>query len=213
MPWRADIFDLDGTLLDSMQAWEDVGPAFLRQQGIVPPADLNTRFRVMSFAESAAYMVQTFSLPHTAESVMAHIYGAVADKYRHTLPLKPYAADYIRMRRSQGIPMCVATATNGDLARAALERCGILDAFAFVLSCDEVGVGKDDPAIFLQAAARLGVPVPDCCVYEDSLHCVKTAKSAGFPVVGVYDDASADDRAEMERMADRYVPSLGALLL
>lgn len=143
---------------------------------------------------------------------MAHIYGAVADKYRRCLTLKPFAADYIHKRRANGIPMCVATATNGDLARAALERCGILDSFAFILSCDEVGTGKDNPAIFLQAADRLGVPVSDCCVYEDSVHSIKTAKSAGFAVVGVFDDASAPFQKAVKDLSDVYVTSFAQLL-
>ena len=198
--------------MDSMHAWEDVGPALLRRMGIDPPQDLNERFRTMSFAESSQYLIDTFSLPQTVGEVMAHIYGAVAEKYRHSLLLKPFAADYIRKRHLQGIPMCIATATNGDLARAALERCGILDCFSFVLSCDEVGVGKDDPAIFLQAAGRMGVPPADCCVYEDSIHSIQTAKAAGFAVVGVQDDASAPFWEEIEKLSDISITSFAELL-
>ena len=212
LPVRGDIYDLDGTLLNSMHAWEDVGPAFLRQLGIAPPHDLNERFRTMSFAESSAYLIGTFSLPHTVEEVMQHIYDAVAEKYRHSLLLKPFAADYIRKRRAQGISMCVATATNGDLARAALQRCGILDCFSFVLSCDEVGVGKDNPAIFLQAAERLDVPPAECCVYEDSIHSIHTAKAAGFAVMGVQDEASAPFWEEIKTVSDWYITSFAQLL-
>ncbi len=212
MPWKADIFDLDGTLLDSMEVWEDVGTEFLRQAGVCPPPDLNDRVRTMSFRESSEYFISTFHLSATVEEIMAYIYGAVAEKYRHTLLLKPYAAQYIRHRKKQGVQLCVATATNQELACAALERCGVLQEFAFVLSCDEVGAGKDDPAIFLQAARRLGVRVSEACVYEDSLHCIRTAKAAGFATVGVYDRAAAPFQQEIQALSDRYITTFSQLL-
>lgn len=203
---------MDGTLLDSMDAWEDVGADFLRQAGVCPPPDLNDRVRTMSFRESSDYFVRTFHLPVSAEDIMAYIYGAVAEKYRHTLLLKPYAAQYIGYRKKQGVRLCVATATNHELACAALERCGILQEFSFVLTCDEVGVGKDDPAIFFEAAKRLGIEVPQACVYEDSLHCIQTAKAAGFTVVGVYDRASAPYQRQIQVLSDRYITSFSQLL-
>ncbi|MBE7030517.1 MAG: HAD family phosphatase [Ruminococcaceae bacterium] len=210
---KAVILDMDGTILDSMPAWENVGGDYLRSHGVTPPDGFVNTVRAMSFEESSRYMVDEFSLPVTYEELMQAIFDAVANKYRHQLLLKPDAGEFVRALHQNGIPVCIATATNIELAKAAMERLNMTGYLEFILSCDEVGSGKERPDVFLEAARRMGVCPQDTWVFEDSLMCIRTAKGAGFRTVGIWDAASSGNWEEICRVADRAVKSFDELLV
>lgn len=212
MEVKGVIFDLDGTLLDSMSVWDHVGRDFLGRHGRVAPSDLNDTVKRMSLAQSSAYFIKEYGLPLTVEEVMAEMYAVVAHAYHEQVPLKPYVLPYLQKLGRENIPYCVATATDRRLALGALERLGVADSFRFILTCDELGVGKDDPAIFATAAARLGVKKEEVLVFEDSLHAVETAAGAGYPVVGVFDEKAKKDEARIRALCKRYIHSFKELL-
>lgn len=207
------IFDLDGTLVDSTPAWEAVGKDYLETRNVVIPPDFELQVRTMGVAQVAAYFLELLGDTNTsAHDVIRHICDTMAGHYMHTIPLKSGILPLLQGLHRLGVPMCIATATHKELAAGVLGRFDIARYFEFVLTCDEVGGGKDNPAIFLEGAARLGLAPKEVVVVEDSFHAICTAKDAGFTTIGVYDDASAVHQQQMEQMCHHYCLHLGQLL-
>ena len=200
------VFDMDGTLVDSMVYWQRLGREYLTAQGVPEGMDeVLERIKPMTRAESSALFIETFGLPGTPESVMAEMNAVMDGHYRSDIPLKPGAEVYLSALKAKGAKLCVATATPEPLARACLERRGVLEDFEFLLSCDAVGAGKDRPDVFLEAARRLGAAPAETAVFEDATFALQTAKDAGFYAVGVW-DASGDKHWDaMTALADETV--------
>ena len=206
------IFDLDGTLIDSMEVWSRTDMAFLKECGVKdPPPDVSDEVKKMTVDDSAMYFINRFGLKLSKEYVIDRIEELVRIQYEEKIPLKPYVPRLLDRLDEKGIPYGVATATYKRLAEAVLKRCGIYERFRFVLTDEEYPLGKTCPDIFLGATARLGTEISETLVVEDSLHCCETAKKAGFIVCGVYDSVSACDRAQIEKIADHYFESLAEL--
>ncbi len=200
------IFDMDGTLVDSMGYWTHLGAEYLRAKGFArPPEDLWDTMKALTLPQTAEWFVRDLGVAGTADSVAAELNAVMADHYRRDVPLKPGAKEYLAALRARGADMCVATNTPAPLVRACLSRLGVLDMFRFCISGDEVGAGKDRPDIYLAAARRLGGPPQDVAVYEDALFALRTAKAAGFYTVGVFDDQCAADWDEICRLSDETV--------
>ena len=200
------VFDMDGTLVDSMVYWQRLGREYLTAQGVTEGMDeVLERIKPMTMAESSALFIEAFGLPGTPESVMAEMNAVMDEHYRSDIPLKPGAAEYLAALRKRGTKMCVATATPEPLARACLERLGVLEDFAFLLSCDEVAAGKDKPDVFFEAARRLGSAPAETAAFEDALFAARTAKDAGFYTVGVYDASGDGHWNELTALADETV--------
>lgn len=203
------IFDLDGTLIDSMQVWSRTDVKFLRENGISdPPEDISDKVKKMTLEESARYFIDRFDLTCSKEYVIKRIEELVRVEYEENIRLKPYAAELLDFLDSQRIPYGVATATYKNLAEAVMRRCGIYGRMKFVLTDREYPMGKVFPDIFLGAAEILGACPGEILVAEDSLHCIETASGAGFVTVGVYDEVSADESEKIAETADFYVASL-----
>ncbi len=205
--YKGIIFDLDGTLLDSIPVWSKVGEKFLESQGIAPPPQLKKALKKKSLRQAAEYFIETFRLDFAADEIITRINNIVEHHYKNTIPLKPYVREFLNYLRDKNVKMCIATASNKELVERALDRHGILSYFEFVLTCEEVGVGKDQPDIFIQAVQRLGLNIKDVLIFEDSIHCIKTAKNAGFKVVGVYEQSAGDRVKEMKILSDYFIYS------
>lgn len=200
------IFDMDGTLVDSMVYWQRLGREYLTAQGVTEGMDeVLERIKPMTMAESSALFIEVFGLPGTPESVMAEMNAVMDEHYRSDIPLKPGAAAYLAALKTRGVKMCVATATPKPLAQACLKRLGVLEDFAFLLSCDEVAAGKDRPDVFLEAARRFGAVPAEAAVFEDAMFALQTAKNAGFYTVGVWDASGDKHWRELTDLADETV--------
>lgn len=206
------IFDLDGTLLDSMAAWHDLGKDYLLQKGIVPPVNLNEIMAPMSMAESAEYFQEAFKIDLSAEKIIEEVKSLIDDKYKYDLKLKPYVEEYLQKMKNEHSMMCIATATPLKPAEAALKRNGVLKYFSFVLSCDEVGTGKDKPDIYCLAADKFNAEPSEIAVYEDADFALITAREAGFYTIGVYDEFFKHKRKDIEIISDMYIESFKELL-
>ena len=179
------IFDMDGTLIDSMGVWQNLATEYLQSKGIWEiPADILEQIQPMTMSQSAQLFQQVFGLAGDVEGEMN---AMMEGHYRHDLPLKPGVRGYLQALERKGVKMCVASATAEHLMKACLTRLGILEYFAFLLSCETVGAGKTSPQVYLEAAKRLGAEPEEIAVYEDALYALQTAKNAGFYVVGVRD--------------------------
>ena len=211
MDKRFAIFDMDGTLVDSMVYWQRLGWEYLASRGVTGGVDeVLERIKAMTMAESSALFIETFGLPGTPETVEAEMNAVMDGHYRSDIPLKPGAAHYLAALKARGTKMCVATATPEPLARACLKRLGVLEDFAFLLSCDEVAAGKDRPDVFFEAARRLGSAPAETAAFEDALFAARTAKDAGFYTVGVYDASGDGHWNELTALSDETVRDWGA---
>lgn len=207
MRLQSAIFDMDGTLLDSMHMWNNLGESVLRAQGVEPAADLSEQLKVLTLRQGAAYCKETYHLSQSVDEVVALIEERVSDFYRSEVQAKPGVRQFLSLLKMEGVWMYVATATERRLAEDALRHAGIDGYFRGILTCTEVGQGKDSPEIFERAMRRLQSNKRDTVVFEDALHAIETAKAAGFRVAAVYDPSAQADQAAIRTLADYYIES------
>lgn len=206
MDKKACIFDMDGTLVDSMGYWRDLGREFLRKKGVTGDVEeILARTDPMTMEESAELFRVSFGLAGTAQELADEMNAVMDEHYRKDVPLKPGVREYLAALQAQGRKFCVATATPEHLAKLCLARLGVAEEMEFILSCDAVAAGKDRPDVFLEAARRLGTRPEETAVFEDAPYAARTAKQAGFYVVGIYDESSHAHWEEVQAMADETI--------
>lgn len=196
------IFDLDGTLLDSMQLWLDIDRAFLRELGFEADDDYSHAVKSMGYEAAAQYTVDRYLLDLSAEEVMRRWQEMSFIAYDRHVDLKPGALDYLHTLKTQGKRLGIATALNQTHIEAALNRHAIKHLFDTITMLSEVHRGKGHPDIYLLAAQRLGIHPSHCIVFEDILSGIKGAKKGGFTVCGVFDASSEKDWTEIGAYAD-----------
>ena len=197
------IFDMDGTLIDSMVFWKNLATEYLTSKGILQiPADILEQIKPMTMSESAALFRREFGLTGDVEAQMNEM---MEDHYRNDIPLKPGVWEYLENLHRQGVRMCVASATAEHLMESCLTRLGVRQYFEFLLSCETVGAGKRSPLVYRESARRLDAAPGEIAVYEDALYAVQTAKEALFHVVGVFDPGSAGNWKTIEKIADEII--------
>ena len=208
MRLQSAIFDMDGTLLDSMYIWKDLGARVLVDLGVRPRPDLYEHLKVLSLREGAAYCREAYHLQQTQEELVELIESQIRDFYYHEVQAKPGVQKFLSLLKMEGVWMYVATATDRHLAEAALRRTGLDGYFRGILTSQEVGVGKkDSPEIYERCMRRLRSNKKDTVIFEDALHAVRTAKPAGFRVCGVYDSFAPEDQEELRSLCDYYITS------
>ena len=208
---RGAIFDVDGTLLDSMFIWDTIGETYLRSIGYEPREKLNEVFKNMSLFQAARYYRTEYGVTLSIDEIMNGVNAMLERYYRFEVSLKPGVAELLAQLQASGVKLCIATATDRYLVEAALERCGVLSCFGAIFTCNEVGHGKDEPDIFEEALRFLGTEKAESVVFDDALYAVRTAKEAGFPVAAVYD---SHERSQVEVCArsDLYLEDLTQLV-
>ena len=206
VPFSAAIFDLDGTLLDSVWVWREVDRAFFEELHMPEPEDYARVIQGMSFRETAEYTVRRFGLSRSVEEVMDGWTQAAAEAYAHRVALKPGALDYLRALKRAGVKLAVATANREALFESTLRRWGAWELFDAVCTSAEVGdAGKEDGALFRLAASRLEVRAADCAVFEDTLKGVRGAKAAGMRAYAVRDIGNDHHSEEIATLADGVI--------
>lgn len=203
MDKRYAIFDMDGTLIDSMTFWRELAREYLLSKqvtGDIEQAAADIAY--LTASESSRLLVRRFGLRESPETVAEEMNRMMEDHYRRDIPLKPGIRQLLNRLHREGVQMCVASATEEHLIRACLERLGVLELFSFVLSCETLHTHKREPRIFLEAAGRFGAEPGEVAVYEDALHAIRTAKDAGFYVAAVFDRESEGDWPKICALAD-----------
>jgi HAD superfamily hydrolase (TIGR01509 family) len=165
----------------------------------------------MSLLQAAEYYRSEYGVTLSAGEIMDGVNRMIERFYFHDVKAKPGVGDALERLKNSGVRMCVATATDLHLAEAALRRNGILGYFSKILTCTEVGCGKDAPEIFNRALSHLDTPKQRTLVFEDALYAVKTAKAAGFTVVGVYDRSEEEHSGEIRSLADICINSFAEM--
>ena len=201
---KGAIFDLDGTLLDSMFIWDTIGEEYLRSLGKEPREDLKETFMTLTLEEAAEYYREHYGVTLSVKEIVDGVNSMVEQTYRTKVTLKPGIAEYLAWLKGNGVRMCVATVTDRYLVEETLERLGVRHYFSEIFTCAEVGFGKDKPIIYQKAMGHLETEKRDTYVFEDMLFALNTAKTDGFPTVGVYDRHEVH-QDELKALSDYYV--------
>ena len=151
MRLKAAIFDLDGTLLDSMYYWRHMFELFLESYGKKPKPDLKDKLKPLSLQESADVFRLEYGVPGSTDEVAEGINKVLEERYFHTIEAKPHVREFLELLQKNGVKICAATATDRYLVEAALKRTGLYDYFSQIYTCTEVGRGKEFPDIYLKA--------------------------------------------------------------
>lgn len=199
------IFDLDGTLIDSMGMWHSFSADFLAQYGITPDLEAEAELTAMTMKTSSAFIHKKYLPQYSAEEIEQMIKDMVYTQYAEVIPAKHGLKPFLFMLRNRGVRMCVATSSPRYLAEPVLKRLNLSHYFSVLLTADELNTTKESPDIYNRAHDILGTDKNTTYVFEDAVYAVRTAKNAGFKVVGVEDKWSAEDREEIVRLSDVYV--------
>lgn len=210
---EAVIFDLDGTLVDSMWTWYKIDVDFLGQFGATVPDDLQDALEGMSFTETAVYFKQRFSfLPYSVEQ-MKEIWNQMAyDVYANEVPLKPGILEYLKYLKEQGIKTGVATSNSRELVTVTLKNLGVYDYFDSIRTACEVEKGKPAPDIYLLVAKDLQVNPENCMIFEDVPAGILAGKNAGMIAYAIADESSKHLEEEKRKLADYYIEDYYELL-
>ncbi len=198
------IFDFDGTLFDTMSIWLTAGSDYLTALGYEPEQDLGKKLSPMSLQQSSEYLKEAYALPFSVEEVMEGINKTVENFYFYRAEPKEDIIPFLKALQRAGVKMCIATATDHYQIEAALGRHDMLEFFSDIVTCSEVGHGKDEPHVFEAALEAIHTEKSETIVFEDAYHAAKTAKDAGFYVVGV-SDAYEPRTDELKHFTDAYV--------
>ncbi len=209
---KGAIFDLDGTLLDSMGIWAQIDRRFLEKRGIPLPDDYVEKVTPMNYHDAAVYTIQRFTLAETEEEIIRDWVDLSVQAYHDEILLKPHVANYLNQLKQQGIKLAVATAQTRELYEPALRRNQIYHLFDAFADLSEVNRGKGFPDIYLLAAKRISLSAPDCMVFEDICAGIRGAKAGGFQTCGIYDPYSEYEKEKIQMEADRYVTTFRELL-
>ena len=205
---RGAIFDLDGVLLDSLGIWYDLGARYVLSMGMQPVSGMSETLFSMSMEQGAVYLKRTFGLEKREEEIIADLEQILRDYYYKEVPAKEGAKELLAFLQEQGVKMAAATSSPRPHVTEALNRLGLLSYMQEIYTTSEVGESKHSPRIYELAAKGLECSAEEILVFEDSLYALKTAKTAGFRCVGVYDAQGESDQHGLEMTADVYLHKL-----
>lgn len=208
MDIKAAIFDMDGTLIDSLGVWEiiweELGLRLGKGAGFRPSKEDDRAIRTMLLRDGMEMIHRNYNLGESGEQAHSIAVEITERFYREQVTLKSGAREYLGFLKAKGVPMCVASATAPNLIKHAAEHCGLYDYIDMFVSCADVGKGKEEPDVFLYALQKLGTKLEETCVFEDSAVALTTAKKAGFLTVGIY-DCHTFDHDKLEKASDIYI--------
>ena len=209
---KAAIFDLDGTLVDSMWVWSQIDVEYLEIKGYSLPENLRNEISHLSFSQTAIYFKNKFNLDDTIEKILEDWHNMAFNYYSTDVKLKLGVKDFLNHLKSFKIKIALATSNSIPLLEACLKNNEIYEYFDSITITDEVSNGKDCPDVYLLAASKLGVNPKDCLVFEDILPAIQGAKAANMKVIAVKDDECLDSKEDLLKYADKYIHSFIDLL-
>ena len=205
---KGAIFDMDGTLVDSLWQWEviwkEFGDRFLNGATFRPSEEVDKAVRTMTLKDTMDYLHEVCQIGESGAQLLQITNELIKGFYENEVELKQGVREFLEYCKKSGIKMCVASATRLDFVRLAMKHCEIEHYFCDVLSCADIGKGKEEPDIFLLAQERLGTKTEETCVFEDSLVAICTAHKAGMKTVAIYDRYNYGQE-EMQQIADVYI--------
>ncbi len=209
---KAFIFDLDGTLVDSMWMWKSIDIEFLRRYGHECPPELARAIEGMSFSETAVYFKQRFGLPLSEDEIKAIWTEMSIDKYRYEVLPKKGAPEILAYAGEHHISCGIATSNGREMVEAVLGSLKLASCFEAVTTACEVKAGKPEPDIYLKVAGDLGAAPEECLVFEDVPAGILAGKRAGMTVCAVDDEFSRHMEDEKRSLADCFIRDYFELL-
>ena len=209
---KAIIFDLDGTLVDSMWIWDTIIEEYLDGFCISNGPKLKEFINYMHISKVAEYINDRYELRKSGAQVMVDWNKHVIEQHRNRVEIIPGAKDFLDYVKAAGIRLCVATESGGEVVEIALKEKGLFEYFEFLICADDVGVGKTSNKIFTESANRLGASPKETIVFEDALYAIKTAVAAGFEVVGVDEKYQRHNSAEIKKLTKIFIRDYHELL-
>lgn len=207
------LFDLDGTLVDSSGIWVQIDLDFTARRGLPHTQEYHDFVAHATAPTAAQYTKDYYGLPESPQEIMDEWFRQALYAYSHTIAPKPHARAYLDQCRAVGERMAIITSSAPELCRATLEKNGMADYFERLFFAQEMGIEKQDPALFRAAADALHLPAEDCTLLDDSPLACRSAKEAGLSVIGVYDEIFAAAEGEMRSVCDRYIRDFSELLV
>jgi len=208
---KAAIFDMDGTLIDSMPPWRALNAEFVRRRGIVPTDEEVRAMHSLTGRIAVDYYREHYGLETDFDTLCAEACEGMKAAYSAGLPLKPGAAQYLRRLRARGVRCVVCSASPCDLVLIALNRMNLTQDLDLIYSTEIIGGHKGDPAFYDRLCAMIGEKKEDCVMFEDALYAMEGARAAGLGVIGITDDTNADVRDQMAAVCCRVIDSYDEL--
>ncbi|MGL4874707.1 MAG: HAD family hydrolase [Clostridium sp.] len=209
---KAVIFDLDGTLIDSLWVWHQIDIDYLGSKGLSVPLNLHKQIGHLSFAETAKFFKSTFNISDSQEAIIKTWNTMAYEYYSTQTPLKKGAREFLIALKKKGIKIGLATSNSQNLLEAALKQHNIYSLFDSITLTSEVDKGKDHPDVYLLASKRLNTPPHECLVFEDILPAIKGALKANMKVIAIEDRESLDDAKEIIALSIKYLKDYTSLL-
>ena len=213
--WRdkkGAIFDMDGTLMDSMWIWRDIDIEYLGRFGIALPEDLQAKIEGLSFAETAVYFQEHFRITDSIEKIQSDWNDMAIDFYRHRIGMKKGARELLTQMKERGMKIGIATSNSVELTEECLAANGVADLFDTVRTSRDTPRGKPFPDIYLSVADEWGIAPEDLIVFEDIPNGAIAGKRAGMEVIAVADDYALPRREELIRIADHFIEDFTQIL-
>lgn len=212
MNFKGAIFDLDGTIFESMHVWRQIDYDFLGKRNLKVPTDYLDKIVSMNFDEAAEFTIKRFDFCETKEEIIKEWFDMAVYSYGHDVGFKPHAKEYLDYLKSKNIPLAIATSSDEQLYTAAFENLGLTNYFDTIVTAKETGCGKNKPDIYIEAAKRLNMSPKECVVFEDIYNGMLSAQSAGFFTVIMEDESSKRQKEKLKAEADIYITDFSELL-
>lgn len=209
---NAVLFDLDGTLVDSMWVWKDIDVEFLSDYGIELPNDLQSDIEGMSFTETAMYFKNRFGFKESVDDIKRIWNDMAYERYTKIIPMKEGALEFLNYLKAKGIKTGIATSNSRELVTGMLHAKNINDLFDIIKTSCDVNAGKPAPDIYLRSAEELNVSPKNCLVFEDIPMGILAGKNANMRVCSVYDDYSKNQESKKRALADYYIDTFNEVL-
>ena len=178
------IFDVDGTILDSMEVWNTLASQYVQSLGMVPEKNLDEIVSDMSLEQSATYLKNHYKINKQEERIISEVLNFISDFYEYEVNLMPGFKEFISHYDSINV---IGTSCDEELVKIALNRLAVLNYFEDIITCSKVNKPKDDPNFYLACASTLKQSPKDIVVFEDADYCIDVARKAGFKVVKIKD--------------------------
>ena len=209
---QAVIFDMDGTLIDSTGIWHEIDKAFFAKRNMELPKDYAQHIVHLGLTQAAVYTKETYHLEESIQDIIKEWHDMSVDMYKYHVPLKEGALELLKLFKSNGIKMAIATANDEPLYRPCIERLGIGDYFDEIADVNTAKEGKQSAKIYLDLAKKMGAKPRNTLVLEDMPTCVKTAFKSGFITVAVYDNASKEYDEEKKENSILFINNFFELI-
>ena len=205
MKIEAAVFDLDGTLVDSMSFWQGLADGFLSNFDIKPDDEIKKQLKPLTMSGAAKLICEKCLPDYSYEQVDRMLKDYMREEYINKIEPKHGVKNFLFALKCKGVRICVATATDREFATALLKRLHMLDYFSVILCCSELATTKNESLIYDKSFDILGKSKESTYIFEDSLHCIETAKKAGYKVVGVRDLHTLNVEEKIIKLSDIFI--------